>query len=525
MKRRTAACPACAAPVEFKVGSTAVTICEFCQSAVARVDRKIEDYGSVAELIETNTPLRRGLSGKFNRGRFTILGRVQYSHPAGGTWNEWYLSFPGDKWGWLSEAQGKFHLMFSRKLSSSRTLPDFDEMEIGTQIRLGKSEFTLAEKGVAKTLAAEGDIPWLFRPDIEHQFADLTGPDGVFATFEYGDRPAAYVGKEVTLEQLELDDVQVYEEAKIVVPAKQLNCPECAGPLTLHADATQRVTCQSCNSLLDASTGKLQYLMTMRTKERLPIKIPLGSTGVIEGNEYILIGFLQRFAMYQGTAYPWSEYLLYNADIGYRWLVENDKHWSFVQSANASASGRSNSLNFDGDNFRVYDRGTAYVRSVMGEFYWQVALGDETETADFIAPPRMLSYEWSKVTDLESKRVISNERNVSLATYMTVDEVEKVFGITGLRRPWGVGTIQPRPTFGVGVFWMWFGFLVLLLAIHLAFSKPLSAGLRPVDGVLRDAVRFGHSNRDLGLLVQFRGQTMGRQRLQPLRKRLICRTE
>ena len=480
MKRRTAACPACAAPVEFKVGSTAVTICEFCQTAVARVDRKIEDYGSVAELIDTNTPLRRGLSGKFNKRRFTVLGRVQYSHPAGGTWNEWYLAFSGDKWGWLSEAQGKFHLMFSRKLSSSRTLPDFDEMQIGSQVRLGKSEFTLAEKGVAKTLAAEGDIPWLFRPGVEHQFADLSGPDGVFATFEYGDRPAAYVGKEVTLKQLELDDVQVYEEAKIIVPAKQLNCPKCGGPLVLHApDSTLRMTCQSCNSLLDASAGKLKYFTTLRNKERLPIRIPLGSKGIINGNEFIVIGFLRRFAMYEGTSYPWSEYLLYNADIGFRWLVENQDHWSFVKSAKVTASGRGRSVSFDGGNFRVYDRGTAYVRSVMGEFYWQVGVGDETKTADFIAPPRMLSYEWSKVVDPKSKRVTSDERNVSIGTYMTVDEIEQTFGVTGLRRPWGVGTIQPRPTVGYGVFILWFVFLVLIQAIHIEFSEPGASGSDP----------------------------------------------
>ena len=38
MKRRKAACPSCGAPVEFTVGSV-VSVCEFCQSAVARTDR------------------------------------------------------------------------------------------------------------------------------------------------------------------------------------------------------------------------------------------------------------------------------------------------------------------------------------------------------------------------------------------------------------------------------------------------------------------------------------------------------
>ena len=107
MKRRGTVCPACGGPVEFQIGSAAVTICEFCNSAVARTDKKIEDYGKVADLVETDTRLRRGYSGRFNKKRFQVVGRVQYSHPAGGVWDEWYLAFPGDRWGWLAYAQGK----------------------------------------------------------------------------------------------------------------------------------------------------------------------------------------------------------------------------------------------------------------------------------------------------------------------------------------------------------------------------------------------------------------------------------
>ena len=471
MKRRTAACPACAAPDEFKVGSTLVTVCEFCQSAVARVNRKIEDFGRVAELVDTNTPLRSGLSGKFNRRQVTILGRVQYAHPAGGTWNEWYLAFPGDKWGWLSEAQGKFHLMFTRKLSSKIQLPDFDAMRVGSPVQLGKAEFTVTEKGTAKAIAAEGDLPWLFRPDAKHQFADLAGKDGVFATFDYGDRTAAYVGKEVTLEQLGLDvGNDIYPEATIVVESLQLNCPQCAGPLTLHApDATQRVTCQSCDSLLDASGGKLQYLMTQKKKEKLPIRIPLGSQGEIQGNKYIVIGFLRRFAMYEGKAFPWSEYLLYNAEIGFRWLVDNQNHWSFVMPVQTTSSGRGSTVDFDGDRFSVYDRGNAYVRSVMGEFYWRVAVGEEVRTADFISPPRMLSFEWTETVNMKIG-TSSEEVNVSVGTYMTVDEVEKTFDVKGLPRPWGVGNIQPKPAVGAGVFLMWPVFFMILAVTTRVFG-------------------------------------------------------
>src|SRR5687767_8484910 len=123
MKKRVVACPACAAPVEFKLSTSLVTVCDFCRSVVARADKKVEDHGKVADLVETNSPIHRGLSGKYNKKRFEVVGRVQYQHPAGGVWNEWYLRFPGDKVGWLAEAQGKFYLMFERRFADEAELP------------------------------------------------------------------------------------------------------------------------------------------------------------------------------------------------------------------------------------------------------------------------------------------------------------------------------------------------------------------------------------------------------------------
>lgn len=467
MKRRTAACPACGAPVEFKVGSSLVTVCEFCNSAVARTDKKIEDHGKVADLVETESRLRLGLTGRFSKKRFTIVGRVQYAHPAGGVWDEWYLAFPGDRWGWLTQAQGKNYLMFERQLSSSIRLPEFDDLSLGIRVRLGSSEFEVSEKSVATAAAAEGDIPWSFRPGADHRFADLSGPDDTFATFEYGEKPHAYVGKEISLDDLELEGEGWHvKEAKIAVPALQLNCPKCGGPLTLHApDKAERVTCQSCNSLLDADNGKLKYFATLKHKESLELLVPLGSEGTLSGVSYTVIGFMRRFAMYEGTTYPWSEYLLYNADEGFRWLVYNDRHWSFVEPISPVAAEKKahNTTRYKGDEFRIYDRGIAYVRSVLGEFYWRVEVGEEVRTADYIAPPRMISYEWS----VSGK---SEELNVSLGTYVTTEEIEKAFGLTNLPRPWGVGVIQPRPKVGGKVFLVWPIFLFLLLLIQGLFS-------------------------------------------------------
>src|SRR5262249_28080103 len=60
VKSLQANCPACGGTVEFKVSSSLVTICPYCRSVVARGDRKLEDLGKVADLVQTDSVLEVG---------------------------------------------------------------------------------------------------------------------------------------------------------------------------------------------------------------------------------------------------------------------------------------------------------------------------------------------------------------------------------------------------------------------------------------------------------------------------------
>ena len=54
-------CPSCGAAIEFKAGSTLVLVCPYCRSAVARTDRGLEDLGKVADIMDSESPLKLGL--------------------------------------------------------------------------------------------------------------------------------------------------------------------------------------------------------------------------------------------------------------------------------------------------------------------------------------------------------------------------------------------------------------------------------------------------------------------------------
>src|SRR5262245_5805712 len=129
-----ASCPACGAPIAFKMGTSVVVICEFCQSVVARGDRKLEDLGKVAALVDTGSPLDIGLRGVYQGVPFELTGRAQLGHEAGGMWDEWYAAFQDGRWGWLAEAQGRFYLTFQQTLPEQALIPPFEAIRPGEPI-------------------------------------------------------------------------------------------------------------------------------------------------------------------------------------------------------------------------------------------------------------------------------------------------------------------------------------------------------------------------------------------------------
>jgi len=476
VSRTKANCPSCGAEVAFKIGTSLVTVCEFCHTVVARGDRTVQDLGKVVDLVETASPLQLDLKGKYNGKAFRIVGRCQFSHSAGGVWDEWYCAFPGGKWGWLAEAQGQFHLTFEQELPAGLKLPGIDSLQVGRRIKLPDvGTFTVAEIGTATTLGAAGELPFEPHPNEVSTFVDLAGPASEFATFDYGLTPAvAYVGRTVTLDDIGIDQ-RAIAPAKVAreVAALSLSCPQCGGALELRApDQTQRVACPYCNSLLDATKGTLQYLQSLDPLPR-PILIPLGSKGTFQGIEYTVLGFVSRSVTFDGVDYYWDEYLLYQPREGFRWLVESDNNWSFVQPVSigeVNTAHQSAFVTWQGETFKIFQKAVATVRFVAGEFYWKIAPGERVWASDFIHPPQMISLEEppprlqsdraaesiflpdddqprpdSTFVPSVSTQMVAGEITASLGTYLPHAEVETAFGISGLPRSGKIAPNQPFP--------------------------------------------------------------------------------
>jgi hypothetical protein len=475
-------CPACGAPVEFNAGSSVVVVCKFCKSVVARTDRSVEDLGKVAEIAETGSPLAVGLRGKYQHSEFQLTGRAQLAHAAGGMWDEWYAAFSDNRWGWLAEAQGKFYLTFASSLAAEHEIPSFDDLEVGRPVASlpVPGPLIVAEKASAKAVAAEGEIPWRLTPGETFEYADLSGPNASFATIDFSESPPlVFIGREVTLEDLGLAKARAPERGARPVAAAQLACPQCGGPLKLRApDRAERVTCPNCRSLLDVDQGELKYLKTLEASKFQP-SIPLGAVGSFAEGKLTVLGFVVRSVLFD-RYYYWSEYLLYNPQVGFRWLVESDGQWSYVKPVPpGEVADRRRTAAYRGNNFRIFQDATATVQHVIGEFYWKVTTGEEVRAIDYVRPPEILTIELSHLlppktykqfgknsigwTHREEGQSGDGEMNCSLGTYMKPGDVEKAFGISGLKRAWNIAPNQPNPFGGLGKHWLAFVGLILLL--------------------------------------------------------------
>jgi hypothetical protein len=477
-------CPACGAPVSFKTGGSIVVVCDSCHSVVARTDRALEDLGKVAELMDTGSPLAVGLKGNDHNMKFELTGRAQLGHEAGGVWDEWYAAFSNGRWGWLAEAQGRFYMTFEISLPDANAMPSFEALQLGHPVAAIPVSVPLvvAEKGIARTISAQGEIPWRVVPNETYAYADLSGPGASFATIDYSQTPPlVFVGKEVTLAELGLAEARPPEREAKQTTAARLSCPNCGGPLELHApDKTERVTCPNCSSLLDLDKGQLKFFKALKPGMFQP-SIPLGSVGELKEGKFTVIGFVARSVTFDQT-YFWFEYLLYNPQIGFRWLVQSDDHWSYVKSVPpGEVSEGFKVATFQGREFKLFQDATATVEYVSGEFYWKVSVAEKARAIDYISPPEMISIELTTIISQktyqasgktainwgyqEAGQSASGEINCSLGNYLTRAEVEKAFGVSGLARPSVVAPNQPNPFTGLGKYWAAFLGLTLILGI------------------------------------------------------------
>ena len=223
--------------------------------------------------------------------------------------------------------------------------------------------------------------------------------------------------------------------------AKALNCPHCGAAITLRAlGQASAVVCDSCHAILDAKDPQLQILQTFdKIVSQDPPLIPLGSRGKLRGVDYEVIGFERRSIKVDGVSYSWHEYVLFNPYKGFRYLTEYQGHWNDISVCKAlplvdSHEAIPSEANYLGEMYRHFQTADANADFVLGEFPWQVRVGERARVTDFVHPPRVLSME-----------VMAGEITWSIGEYMTGQDIWSAFNLHG-NPPEAVGVYENEPS-------------------------------------------------------------------------------
>ena len=249
---------------------------------------------------------------------------------------------------------------------------------------------------------------------------------------------------------------------------KALNCPGCGARLTVRSFGNAvTIVCDSCHSILDAKDPNLEILERFKVAvdDDRPL-IPLGTRGKIRGTDYEVIGFERRTIQVDGIPYSWHEYVLFNPYKGFRYLTEYNGHWNDVSILKALPEvhpyGSAPTVRYLGETYKHFQTAKAGTSFVLGEFPWQVRVGEAAVVTDYVSPPRVLSSEQ-----------IGNEVTWSMGEYMTGQDVWKAFRLPG-DPPDAVGVYENQPSpmsSDAKNIWVAFaGFLLLLVLMMIGFD-------------------------------------------------------
>ncbi len=434
-----APCPGCGAPVEFASAQSTHAVCGYCQSTVVRDGETLKRIGKMAELFDDHSPLQLQASGSWRGQSFTLVGRLQYKYPEG-TWTEWYAVLTDGSAAYLSEDNGAY--VWATPQVVPRELPTAERFRVGATTAISGQSFSVASNSQVMLLSAQGELPHL--PALGQPFAmvelrsqgapgaegssmigrDL-GPGAEAAKASVGGSvlsidfstqpPTVTLGQPVLLEDLKLTGLR--DESVKLDTARQFNCPNCGAPVTVALATSQSVTCGSCNSLIDVSQGIGGELKHALQDEPVRPLIALGSMGQLQGLPWQVVGFQHRMGVDPSDPdehFGWEEYLLYNPQRGFIFLVDSTEGWSVVKPTTGAPvlgnSGRSAS--YLGKSYQLKESYRATTSYALGEFYWQVSRGQNTDNRDYVSGQSVLSLEqspseavWSVGSQIASAKV------------------------------------------------------------------------------------------------------------------------
>jgi len=267
---------------------------------------------------------------------------------------------------------------------------------------------------------------------------DLRNERGDVATLDYGDAAAVEwsIGRSVRLAELQMTGLR--EASEKTLSGRGFQCPSCGASLQLTLQSTQSIACPQCKAVIDVSQGiggdLAHYAQDNAGHDGAQPLIALGASGrlTLDGREvqWQVVGYQERCDVPadDDEATFWREYLLFNLQEGFVFLVDSEDGWSWVKPLTGAPQVRGDVATWAGRSYRQRERYQAKVTWVLGEFYWRVQRDEVALVADYAG------------TGAASQRRLSSERTAGELTWsegavVDAQTVARAFGIAAAAAP------------------------------------------------------------------------------------------
>lgn len=418
-RQYTAPCPGCGAPVHFVSAQSTHAVCAYCHSSVVRQADALIRLGRIADEFYDYSPLKLGDTGQWRGNTFTLVGRLQFGND-GARWTDWQAAFDDGSLASLSEDNGSF--VFSKQVPTPTKLRGFSTWRLGQPSQIGGRPFTVTLVKTVSLLAAGGELGHLPLPDQPFGLVELRSDDGRVCSIEFdSDPPTVWVGEAVELNKLGLSGSVTPSQRKD--EARHFNCPNCAARLEVKLETTKSMSCPSCNTLIDLSAGIGGELRHAIQSEPVRPVIPLGSVGKFKGVSWQAVGFQHRMGKVsdEDEWFGWTEYLLYNRQRGFAFLVDSTEGWSWATTTpGAPTMGLLElSATYKKKKYSQKESYGAHTKYIAGEFYWRVHR-DEL----------VIVTEYASATSTLTRESTSDEITWTLGNPISSDDVGRAFGLS-----------------------------------------------------------------------------------------------
>ncbi len=337
--------------------------------------------------VAKDSPLQISSSGTYLGRKFQIK-ELLHKLTSALVWNEWQIEFEDGEKAWIKEAQGTWAIFYFRSLADLN-LPDlkFAELKLSDQLSFQENIVWLQKIYQVKFQDGSGT-----RNSSIFEFANSAH---ILNIEKFENEILSSLGTSIEFKNLNAVNLRSLDVAHRI---DKISCPSChVSMLVRFKSFSQRSVCRACHSIIDMNGDEFIALEKFDAQFKFDPLVKIGSSVKILGDEFEVLGCLR---LRKNQRSQQTQYLMFSAFKSFRWLIEENGHWTISRPLKDLTLRSEQLLRYRGLKYRSPQKSELKLEYAVGEFFWQLKREQIFEREEFFAPPFMIQIE--KIDSFES---------------------------------------------------------------------------------------------------------------------------